>query len=188
MWNKKSCVNFDPEIIWTAFIFHLLLKWCCYGPETWLFYPQGFACQGVGYRWWWWWWVWRPLVSPVTADETLLVQPFSFFASLLRCRLANHLGHFVKVARQSPWEKPFPLSRIQRRHFSFLRFWLKLWKWNEPLCFDSLFPWPLTSQTVNGATDPARFRLVKFWVFLPAQSWGGLAWFSLWNFSRWFLL
>lgn len=156
-WDYLTCISFSSFIevvlLWARNMAVLPpgLRW--WGASK----PQGnFDCQGVGYRWWWWWWwwVWRPLVSPVTADETLLVQPFSFFTPLLRCRTANHPGHFVKVGCQSPWEKPSPLSRIQRRHFSLLRFWLKLWKWNEPLCFDPLFPGPLTSQTVNGATDP----------------------------------
>lgn len=73
------------------------------------------------------------------------------FASLLRCRLAT-----IMVICDGRTSKLFPLVMDTKATFSFSAFWLKLWKFIEPLCFDSLFPWPLGSQTINGTTDPAQ--------------------------------
>lgn len=198
VWNKKSCVSFDPEIIWPALVFHLSLKWCCYGPETRLFYPQGFADgehlnpRGI------------LIVRVLDTDGGGGGGEFEGRSSLLSLQMKHcwySLSAFLplcsgvapQIIQVTLWRSGAKARERSPPHCRGYKGAIFLycvfgWSCENEMSHFALILYSRDRLQVKPLTAP-QTRLVRFLpVILPAQRWGFLAWFSLWNVSSWFLL
>lgn len=119
------------------------------------------------------------LHSFITAEETLLVQPFSLFASLHQCRFTIIKVTFV-IPIKACERNTHLLSQIQRRQFSLLCF---SWSCENSLShFALLYSHDrLEVKSLSAPQTQHNSPGNEIRVFSPARSLF-FAWFSFWSF------